>query len=161
IIAMMFVMLTFALYAATETAKAAATRQTVTKLHSQIMPRWETYQTRRLPVDVNQTLSSRFELKSSDTSTNYRLAVGAYRLAAMRELMREELPDNYWDLIYYWDPQYASGKYRALVNTAGPLTLDLVETYKRRICASQVPALSPTNVSGVSTAINQGASGGN
>lgn len=161
IIAMMIVMLTFALYAATETAKAAATRQTINKLHNQIMPRWEGYQTRRLPVDVNQTLTTKFRIKPSDTTTNYRLAVGCYRLAAMRELMREELPDTYWDLIYYWDPQFANGKNRALVNNAGALTLDLVETYKRRVCASQVPALSPSNASAITTAIMQSASGSN
>src|ERR1700722_371018 len=52
IIAILATAMVSALSQAQESAKKMRTRQLIAKLHEQIMPRWESFQTRRLPVTV-------------------------------------------------------------------------------------------------------------
>jgi prepilin-type N-terminal cleavage/methylation domain-containing protein len=61
-------------------AREARTRTTIAKLDALIMAKWETYQTRRVPIAKAATGSAR-----SVTYTN--------RLNALRDLMRLEMPD--------------------------------------------------------------------
>jgi prepilin-type N-terminal cleavage/methylation domain-containing protein len=84
IIAILASLVLFALTAAQESAKEARTRSTIAKLHSMIMPLYESYQTRRVPVQV---------------PPNARPAEAArLRVDAIRELMRMELPDRWSDI---------------------------------------------------------------
>jgi prepilin-type N-terminal cleavage/methylation domain-containing protein len=64
-------------------ARDARTRSTITKLDALISAKWETYQTRRVP------------LKPSGTN---RTNTANTRLQAIREMMRMELPDQHIDI---------------------------------------------------------------
>lgn len=84
------------LFAAQEAAKEAKTKSTITKLHNQLMLRWETYRTRRLPVAMNPNNKSR-------------TLFAKRKLRAMWKLMRMEMPDVYADLSLPWseiDPRF-------------------------------------------------------
>ena len=95
------------LFLAQEAAREDRTRMLISKLHNQLMIRWESYQTRRLPLQISvgkyraQKGSAPNQL---DVATHYG-ANGetaeqfAWRLLwARRELMRFELPDRYSDI---------------------------------------------------------------
>lgn len=86
IIGIMASMILFALYGAGEAAKAAKTRSRVVKLSNIIAARYEAYQTRRLPIQI------------PPGTTDLRL-VAKYRLDALRDLMRMEMPDRWTDVI--------------------------------------------------------------
>ena len=73
-----------ALQGARETAKAAKTKSTITKLHYIIMARYDSYRTRRVPVE---------------TSANDLLFTARNRLNALRDLMRMEMPDRWSDVV--------------------------------------------------------------
>ncbi|HWB00262.1 MAG TPA: type II secretion system protein [Pirellulales bacterium] len=92
IIGLLFVTLMGAMYKASETAKSARSQQLVTKIHNQIMPKWEAYQTRRLPVNPPTSLSSNV------AASSFRLKIARWKLGALRELMRVEMPNNYDDV---------------------------------------------------------------
>lgn len=72
-----------ALQAARETAKAAKTKATITKLHYIMMARYDSYRTRRVPVSVK----GMSPYKASVTKLN-----------VIRDLMRMEMPDRGSDL---------------------------------------------------------------
>lgn len=118
-----------AMMSATQTARRARTQQLVSKLHAQILGRWEQYQMRRLPIDVPNVLAYQHRVTENDPSP-YALRLAAYKLLALRELMRMEMPDRYEDISY--QPMY-------LVNsnagTAIPYTPDLQRLYTSRILA--------------------------
>lgn len=88
IISLLAAVLTTGMWTAQESAKRARTQQALTKIHNELMPRWEGYQLRRLPVDV---------IGASQVSP---LVAGQKRLGATRELMRMELPDDPSDLSF-------------------------------------------------------------
>lgn len=69
--------------AAQATAKEAATKATITKLHNIIMKRYESYLTRRVPI-------------STAGLTPYQAAQD--RLYAIRDIMRMEMPDRQFDI---------------------------------------------------------------
>ncbi len=73
-----------ALMTAQETAREQRTRAVISKLHTQLMSRWETYQTRRLPMPQF----------SGQAPGQYAIE----RLKAQRELMRLELPERWSDV---------------------------------------------------------------
>ncbi len=73
-----------ALQSARETAKAAKTKATITKLHYVIMARYDSYRTRRVPVD---------------TKGLHPQEAAFVRLFALRDLMRMEMPDRWSDVI--------------------------------------------------------------
>lgn len=83
-----------AMSAAETTAKTAKTRATIAKLHRLIMARYESFKTRRIPID--------FSFRA-DTGApiNPPLSAGEMadvRLDAIREIMRQELPERLSDI---------------------------------------------------------------
>jgi prepilin-type N-terminal cleavage/methylation domain-containing protein len=91
ILAILASMMLFALAGAQENAKQARTQGTIAKLNTLIMQKYESYRTRRVPVDVT-TLSA---------SLGYTASLGNVkgpakaRLNALRELMSLEMPDDF------------------------------------------------------------------
>jgi prepilin-type N-terminal cleavage/methylation domain-containing protein len=77
----------FAMAAASETAKAAKTRSLIAKLDALLMDRWQSYQSRRVPL-----LGNTLGMKANQ--------VTKLRLAGLRELMLIELPDRWEDVNY-------------------------------------------------------------
>jgi type II secretory pathway pseudopilin PulG len=71
------------LYQSQQSARAARTRSLIIKLNQAMATRWESYRTRRLPIDLSQL---------SGDIRQFALC----QLLARRQLMRMELPDN-WD----------------------------------------------------------------
>jgi prepilin-type N-terminal cleavage/methylation domain-containing protein len=92
IIALLMAALTTGMSVAQESARRARTQQTINRIHNQVIPRWESYQLRRLPVDV---VNPSTVMTASRGSAQYPPYV---RLGAVRELMRMELPDSYNDV---------------------------------------------------------------
>lgn len=74
----------FALSGALESAKGDKTRATINKLNSLVMAKYESYRTRRVPITI-------------PTGTSTQLAA-QYRVDAIRDLMRMEMPDRYSDI---------------------------------------------------------------
>ena len=75
--------LLFALAGVAETAREARTRSLISKIDNVIMAQYQTYMTRRVPVDT--------------TNMSPKEAASA-RLQALRELIKYELPDRYLDI---------------------------------------------------------------
>jgi len=110
-----------ALMNAQETAREQRTRSLISKLHTQIMFRWESYQTRRIP------------MKPIDLSSETPAAYAAKRLQAQRELMRLELPERWSDVT---DPANPGDPVRLTPNlTEYPA---LAESYLRRYNSNMV-----------------------
>jgi prepilin-type N-terminal cleavage/methylation domain-containing protein len=113
IIALISATALFAMWGATEQAKAERTRTLIAKIDMAIMRQWETYETRR--INVNPGGASRRHRAFS-------------RLAAIRELQRMELPERRADLMV---PAQIPGTFRAV----GQRTLEgpaLWHAYRRR-----------------------------
>lgn len=92
ILAILASMVLFALAASTETARLAKTKSTINKLNALIMAKYESYKTRRVPVDVKAVAAYK-----SYTPGNPRNWAHA-RLDVIRELMRMEMPDGFTDI---------------------------------------------------------------
>lgn len=88
-----------ALSAARETAKEARTKATIAKLDQALMAKYQSYLTRR----VHLLDSSGNQLNTANTSPQL---IARYRLDAIRDLMRMEMPDRWNDVI---DPPYVYG----------------------------------------------------
>jgi len=88
-----------AMYMAQEQAREAKTRSLLARINNQILSRYESLKTRRLPIDVTSGL---------DTSDSmYARKVAIRQLLARRRLQRMELPDKWADVA--WDvPIYVS-----------------------------------------------------
>jgi prepilin-type N-terminal cleavage/methylation domain-containing protein len=97
IIGLLFTTLMGARYSAQNMAKRARTQQIVSKMHNQLMPKWEGYQTRRLPIG-QPTASTPADLAGRINASQTALVAAGQRLGAVRELMRIELPDTYTDV---------------------------------------------------------------
>jgi prepilin-type N-terminal cleavage/methylation domain-containing protein len=91
IIALLAGIILAALQGARESARRAKTKATIAKLHALIMQKYESYMTRRVPLTVN-------------TGTMAPNAAAQTRLAALRDLMRMEMPERWEDIS---DPPYA------------------------------------------------------
>ena len=99
IISVLATMVLFALYGVLEDTRAIATRSTISRINAFVLDKWDEYQSR--PVSI------RFVNGSPLTETEYRRLGGANyghfvsyaRLAAIRELMRMELPNHKSDLM--------------------------------------------------------------
>jgi prepilin-type N-terminal cleavage/methylation domain-containing protein len=74
-----------AMYSAQETARTAKTKATIAKINSLIMQRYESYANRRVPVVVPPGTP--------------RTEAAYFRLFALRELMRMEMPDRLTDVL--------------------------------------------------------------
>ena len=88
-------------------ANVAHTQALIAKLHSQLMLRYESYRTRRLPIDTTSLTVALTAYNASGgpgSPIPIQRAAAAYRLAAVRELMRMELPDRYSDLMAIPNP---------------------------------------------------------
>jgi prepilin-type N-terminal cleavage/methylation domain-containing protein len=75
----------FAMFNAQEAARAAKTKNMITKLNAVIMQRYQSYMTRRVPLASPQ---------SNPEQASFRFR----RLQALRELMRMEMPDRWTDI---------------------------------------------------------------
>ena len=118
IIAVLAALALTALQGAAEEARADRTRAIIAKLDQLIMQRWNDYRTKPLPIR---------------TPPNTAPSVAAlYRLVALRELMRMELPDRRSDVFDVTDLSYET------VATAGLNNAALQRTYYRKAVASVV-----------------------
>lgn len=100
IIGMLTAMTLGGLYQARTKTQANRTRNVVKRLETAITPRWESYQTRRLPLSGAQLRAAAVSLGYS-TSANVdsnRRGFDAVRLVTLREMMRLEMPHRYEDL---------------------------------------------------------------
>jgi len=86
IIAILSSMVLAGLFSAYEAAKQSKTRGTISKIHSQIMHRWESYRTRRLAI----------AMLPGESANHF----AGRRLAGLWELQRIEMPDDYSDLSF-------------------------------------------------------------
>ncbi len=80
---------------AMETARAARTKSTITKIHGLLMERWASYATRR--VDINTTAQNAIDAIPPGPDRGKALADA--RLIATRELMKFEMPDRWTDVL--------------------------------------------------------------
>lgn len=133
------------MYAATERARHSRTESLIRKLHIEVMQRIESYETRRLPIDITHdpALGRRPVLSDFPTTeaANYQAylddemnIMGLRALRAQRELMRMELPDRYADFAF--DPTN-------LRVGGSPVFPPLWNAYRRRI-AALIRAHSPS-----------------
>ncbi|HEX4142708.1 MAG TPA: type II secretion system protein [Pirellulales bacterium] len=94
-----------ALQSATEEAKAMKTKSMIAKLNNLIMPRYDAYRTRRVPIIIAPTNSVN---PMAPLITPQQAA--KYRLDALHDLMRMEMPDRMTDIVY---PPITSSAYDA------------------------------------------------
>ncbi len=102
------------IFVAQESAREARTRSLITRLHNQMMDRWESYATRRLPLNVYDRPGG---LNDADNDNDHPVnpilgldfdpidLVSAKKLRRrqlwyQRQLMRREMPDRYYDLYF-------------------------------------------------------------
>jgi len=101
IIGILAAMVSGALIVARNSAREAATRATIAKLHNIIMAKYESYRTRRVPLsdsDIFNVAVSRFGYTGGQPVPPRWVAL--VRLAALRDLMRMEMPERWSDI---WD----------------------------------------------------------
>ena len=90
IIAILASMVSFAMFRSQQTARKAATQALITKLHTVIARQWDTYATRRVPWDPTATPAGTSDMDPHDAAQ--------FKLAALRQLMRLELPNRWADV---------------------------------------------------------------
>jgi prepilin-type N-terminal cleavage/methylation domain-containing protein len=83
------------LYSVEESSKVQKTKGTIAKINNIIMARWESYRTRRVPIQFSSTASGSYTGTAS-TGISPITAAG-WRLDALHELQRMELPDHWTD----------------------------------------------------------------
>ncbi|MHB1035798.1 MAG: type II secretion system protein [Pirellulales bacterium] len=83
IVGILAAMAWFALRRSQESAREAKTRALIAKLHTLVLARWESYQTRRVPIDTAGMALDKAAMM---------------RLKALRELMVMEMPDRWSDV---------------------------------------------------------------
>ncbi|MCA9202936.1 MAG: hypothetical protein KDA59_07815, partial [Planctomycetales bacterium] len=134
-----------AAWGAQEDARAARTRAQIVKLHELIMNRWESYRTRPVPIRIPPTAVAG--------------QAASVRLAALRQMMRRELPERITDI----DDLPTTTTFNVAVQPAGtlPATLpasSLWRTYRRRVAATySIPLNWNTSTSGFNwTTTHQG-----
>jgi prepilin-type N-terminal cleavage/methylation domain-containing protein len=76
------------MYVSTERAKEAHTRAIITRLDAVVMARYESYRTRRLPMDPRTLVSDASDARE----------VARVRLQGIRDMMRMEMPDSWADV---------------------------------------------------------------
>jgi prepilin-type N-terminal cleavage/methylation domain-containing protein len=102
-------MVLFALASATESAKVAKTQSTINKLNAIIMAKYESYRTRRVPVDVSKVQDYYQNVLTQSDQYNRWIppaptvkpaqAIAIARLDVLRELIRLEMPDGFTDIV--------------------------------------------------------------
>ena len=86
ILSLLAASVTFAVAGSREKARKTRTRAQITRLHALTAPLWEEYQTRRVPIRLAPTVRPD--------------AAAEYRLMALRDLMRMEMPDRMSDIVF-------------------------------------------------------------
>ncbi len=90
-------MVMFALASAQESARFAKTESTINKLNAIIMRKYDSYRTRRVPVDIMGVAKFKGLVNANATAVPPRVAA-QIRVDALRELMRMEMPDSFSDI---------------------------------------------------------------
>ena len=134
IIGILAAMMFGALGAARQAARVDKTRDLVTKLHHIIMAKYDSYRTRRVPMDLRQYVWKYSALNPGapqpyyDPVTNgWSHEIGRARVNAIRDLMRMEMPDRWTDI-----RGGPSGPALVLEDPQGaPLTPSLSQRYNR------------------------------
>ena len=83
----------FAVQSAQESAKQARTKALIAKIDAIVMQRYESYRTRRVPLDI-----SKIDTNVNDNNEPEPMELAFARLQALRELMKIELPDRWKDV---------------------------------------------------------------
>jgi prepilin-type N-terminal cleavage/methylation domain-containing protein len=112
--------------AAAQQSKVHRTRAVIAKIDQLIGEKYESYRTRQVPIRINPSLNWQPP------------QIAAFRLNAMRELMRMEMPDSQSDIMPY---DLNSGTTLTGENAYLPAAPSLTKAYRRRASASW----SPTN----------------
>lgn len=121
IIGMMAAMVLFAMLSAQESAKVKKTEALIAKIDAVLKNKWESYQTRRVPIDTTGLTSA---------------VAARRRLDALRDLMRLELPDRWSDVVD--DPATPFGVTPKIARPS------VSQAYKRRYDARMAAADAPT-----------------
>jgi prepilin-type N-terminal cleavage/methylation domain-containing protein len=138
IIAILAGIVLVAAQAAQQAANRANTQALISKLHGQMMIRYESYRTRRLPISTAPI--NGFGLNGQQAAL--------HRLNAVRELMRMELPDRYSDLMAFPNPNI-SGSLNYIANPLGlPSSMLIVAPYFTYFASgpSWVPGAPPNQM---------------
>ena len=100
IIAIISAAMIAALNSARQTASQMRTQQLISRLNAHLTPKFESYRTRPVPVDPIKFLGINLSDVSATTANRpaYVQQIAWFRIWAMRDLMRMELPDAYHDI---------------------------------------------------------------
>jgi hypothetical protein len=90
-------MILFALSGAQESAKADKTRATINKLNSLVMAKYESYRTRRVPITIPRSVY--IDTITGNPIPKAMQTAAGYRVDAIRDLMRMEMPDRITDIV--------------------------------------------------------------
>lgn len=124
-----------ALYRATEAARNRSTQSSITRLHSAIMARWNSYRTRRVQIDAQATALA------LGLNPNSQIDLATVRLMGLREMMRMEMPQSYDDLY----ANFAARTPRVPLVPGMP-DAALARAYRRRILTSATNANEPAEL---------------
>ena len=83
--------------AAMDAGRASRTKATIAKIHSLLMERWESYETRRIDLDTRAI--DVLLREDRITARQYGEMLADMRLLGVRELMKLEIPDRWSDII--------------------------------------------------------------
>ncbi|MGE0608209.1 MAG: type II secretion system protein [Pirellulales bacterium] len=122
-----------ALAASQQQAREARTKSMIARLDAVIMSRWESYRTRRVPINTTGLNPS---------------AANGLRLLAMRELQRLEMPQRWEDVV---DDPSAWPSAAPVTTTSGIPIPGLSLGYRRRFNASSVTSYNGTTTTTVAT----------
>ena len=86
----------FAMFNAQETARENKTKSLIMKLNNVVMPKYESYRTRRVPM-LPPPLTTTSGATTTAIAGGVQMAA-KYRLDALRDIMRMELPDRWTDI---------------------------------------------------------------
>lgn len=110
IIAILASMVLGALFTAQSAARETKTRALIAKLNSALMPKWESYRTRRLTFDMRELLlrraglwpvdySDQTEVRQAQRVMSDTMASARLRMECLWELQRMEFPDSWYDIL--------------------------------------------------------------
>ena len=121
--------------AATNAARAARTKSLINKIHALVMERYSSYKTRRVDVSI-----VRASMPNASSAVQTRLqgeVMADARLAALRELMRLEMPDRWSDVI----GNSVGGSYQPprILSYLPPLTIAYRRHYERMQSSNPTP----------------------
>jgi prepilin-type N-terminal cleavage/methylation domain-containing protein len=90
-----------ALLVSRQAARTSKTKATIAKLHEALIPIYQAYRTRRVPIDIDRTIVTPVSSTPPGQQRPAPPRVGAwFRLRAIRELMRMEMPERLTDVYF-------------------------------------------------------------